>query len=715
MEVFASLLRAAQTVGEHRHRLLRGEVLVKEGESHDTVYVLVQGALVVSRVLGTEPTILTTITNPGTVIGEMVSLGESVRTATITASEASELIALTPPEFDSILATNPEIATEFAHLTARRAEEDELADLLAGHFGLADDDTLETVLAGVEWHRLGRGDVLFNEGDGSDAVYFVVRGRLLATRFDADQGGQSRLAEIGQGEVVGETGVLRIAPRNATITALRDTVLAALGEDDFYELIEKRPRVMIEVCRRILDRTQETRTSSPGTILAVVVIGSSRGDDVIDGIAATLKQFGSVELLGATRVASILGITDAAEEKGGLSDVRIARLLNEAEIASDHLILEVGSSESGWSRRCLEMADRVVIFIPADPDQLEQAQVDALVGRCPSELRRILVRVHRSAASAPSASARWFNRFAADEMLHMVDGSHEDLARVARVVSGRASALVLSGGGGRGFAHIGVSRALNELGIPIDMVGGASIGGVIAAAIADRKSVDELIEWATRHFPHVMDYTIPFVALIKAGRIARSAETTFGDRSIEDLWRSFFCVSTDLTSSRPFVHRRGSVVKAIRATSAIPGVMPPVPDGDHLLVDGGVLNNLPLDVARDLAPAGQVLAVDVAPPRGPGSHGDFGLSVSGWAALKDRLGNQSRAYPGIAAILMRSMIVASMRERDNQVASSLADCYLHLDMRGVSILDFANPAAVAMRGYEAAMPILEAWLKSSQD
>jgi NTE family protein len=212
-----------------------------------------------------------------------------------------------------------------------------------------------------------------------------------------------------------------------------------------------------------------------------------------------------------------------------------------------------------------------------------------------------------------------------------------------------------------------------------------------------------------------MDYTIPLVALVKAGRIARSAEATFGDRTIEDLWRSFFCVSTDLTSSRPFVLRRGSLVKAIRATSAIPGVMPPVPDGDHLLVDGGVLNNLPLDVARDLAPGGQIVAVDVAPPRGPGAHGDFGLSVSGWAALGARLGNRSRSYPGISAILMRSMIVASMRERDNQVASGLADCYLDLDMRGVSILDFGDPASVAMRGYEAAMPILEAWLKSSQN
>jgi predicted acylesterase/phospholipase RssA len=295
-------------------------------------------------------------------------------------------------------------------------------------------------------------------------------------------------------------------------------------------------------------------------------------------------------------------------------------------------------------------------------------------------------------------------------MLHVVAGSKADLARVARVVSGRGTALVLSGGGGRGFAHIGVSRALSELGISLDIIGGTSIGGVFATVIADLMPVDEIIDWASRYFPKVMDYTIPLVSLIKAGRIARSAETTFGDRSIEDLWRSYFCVSSDLTASRPYVHRRGPLVRAIRATSAIPGVMPPVPEGDHLLVDGGVLNNLPIDIAREIAPTGDIIAVDVAPPRGPGSHGDYGLSVSGWTVLGSRLKRRIRHYPGISAVLMRSMIISSMRERDSQVASGLADCYLDLDMRGVSILDFSNPAAVAARGYEAAMPILESWL-----
>jgi CRP-like cAMP-binding protein len=370
MEALTSLLRSAGIRDDHRRRVLPGEILIKEGESQDTVYVLVQGRLVVSRVLGAAPITLSTITQPGTIIGEMVSLGESARTATITASETSDLIVLSRQEFDQVLASDSEFATEFAHLTARRAEADELAELLATHFGLADDATLAMVLAQVEWHRLSRGDVLITEGEPSEAIYFVVRGRLLATRFDQDRDGQARLAEIGQGEVVGETGVLRKAKRNATITALRETVLAALPERDFFALAEKRPQVMLEVVRRVLDRADRVATSSPGKILAVVVIGGGNGEQIMSGLEAGLSPFGPVESLGATRVASILGVPAAADaERDGLNDVRVSRLLHEVEIAADHLLLAMGTGEGRWSQRCLEMADRVVVFLPADPTE----------------------------------------------------------------------------------------------------------------------------------------------------------------------------------------------------------------------------------------------------------------------------------------------------------------------------------------------------------
>jgi predicted acylesterase/phospholipase RssA len=170
-------------------------------------------------------------------------------------------------------------------------------------------------------------------------------------------------------------------------------------------------------------------------------------------------------------------------------------------------------------------------------------------------------------------------------------------------------------------------------------------------------------------------------------------------------------VSTNLTASRVHVHRRGNVATAIRATTAIPGVMPPVPMGDELLIDGGVLDNLPIDIGRAISPGGLVIASDVTPPGGPQASRDYGLFVSGWKALRARLRRRDHGYPGISTVLMRSMITASMRERRRQLTSGMADCYLELDVQGVSMLDFGDPRSVAQRGYETAMPALTAWLE----
>jgi predicted acylesterase/phospholipase RssA len=104
-----------------------------------------------------------------------------------------------------------------------------------------------------------------------------------------------------------------------------------------------------------------------------------------------------------------------------------------------------------------------------------------------------------------------------------------------------------------------------------------------------------------------------------------------------------------------------------------------------------------------------VIAVDVAPPVGPRARSDYGLSVSGWRAFRKGFGGRRTVYPGISAVLMRSMILGSMRERDRIVAAGAADLYLDLDLRGISLLDFKRVAEIAEAGYEAAMPRLQEW------
>ncbi len=707
---FDSLLEAVAAAGRSI-QLAPGTLLIEEGESGDAVYVLVSGSLLVSRSMDGSPVTLASLEAPGTVVGEMSAMGGGIRGATVTASGPTEVLEVRQADFERLLGEYPHLASEVAEEAKRRAERGELAELLARHFGVSDDSVILEACDRARWRRLEPGEVLFREGDPADAAYFVLRGRLVASHWDSLDETDVVLGEIERGEVAGEMALLDKSTRNATVTALRRSVLAVLDESAFLDLVDRHPRLMIYMGRQMMSRARSPVGSSRASLtLAMLVSGRWDSKGISRDLEQALGTMGNVLLLSADRVDSLLSTEGAARaQPGTVSDTRVAKLLHEAELDVDFLLLEIGPDPDPWLQRCLDMADRLVIVIPDDPTELERHPVERLLVHCPPELRRILVLVHRADAERPEGTAAHMDQMDASGVVHIRSNSPEDLARLARVITGRGTGLVLGGGGARGFAHIGVFRALTELGFPVDVVGGTSIGSSLGIAIADGMSPEEMVEGMVERFANVLDYTIPLVALVKGGRIARSILKAFGDRDIEDLWRTFFCISTDITTSRIRVHTRGNLVHAVRASTSIPGVMPPVPSGESLLVDGGVLNNLPVDIIREMAPRGSVIAVDVAPVRGPGAKHNYGLSVSGWSALRSRLARR-RSYPRITAVLMRSMIVASQRERDLQVARGLADLYLDLDLRGVSMFDFDQVATVAQRGYEAAMPALEAWL-----
>ena len=162
---------------------------------------------------------------------------------------------------------------------------------------------------------------------------------------------------------------------------------------------------------------------------------------------------------------------------------------------------------------------------------------------------------------------------------------------------------------------------------------------------------------------------MPVVSLLKGERIARNITRALGDIDVRDTWLPFFCVSTNLTRSSVEVHDRDAASTAVRASVAIPGVLPPVPLGGDLLVDGGVLNNLPCDVMRATGMVDRLIAVDLSPPVGPRAQDDYGLSVSGWKAL--RAGRSQ--FPGIVAVIMRAMVAGSVRDRDRMLATGAVD------------------------------------------
>ena len=301
-----------------------------------------------------------------------------------------------------------------------------------------------------------------------------------------------------------------------------------------------------------------------------------------------------------------------------------------------------------------------------------------------------LALVHPEGTKAPSGTARWLDPRRLRAHHHLRRGSVDDIARLARGVAGNAVGLVLGGGGALGAAHVGVLEVLRDRGVPCDAVGGTSAGGGIAAQIAMGWDIARIRRANIRAWVEKSPFrepTIPLMSLVSRPAVDRVAREMFGDTQIEDLWTPFFCISTDLTRGVARVHRRGPLWLAVRATSAVPAILPPVID-DGVLVDGGVLDNLPVGTMRALAP-GVVVAIDVAQQIGLEVDGTYDDLPSPARALWNRFTSEARRrLPTLDRVLLHALMVSSRRERER--AGSDADLLLDPPLSRFSATNFAQ-------------------------
>lgn len=690
-----------------------GEAIVTEGSESDAVFLITHGEVAVTARASDGKAVPLAALGPGDLVGEITTVAGGMRTATVTAVGAVEAVAIERHEFESWLDRHPEAAEAIIDQARRRIDERMLTTLLAPLFGV-DREVSSHVAASAEWVHVEAGHTLYEEGDHDDGAYLIVSGRLLVLA-----GSDVSPIELGRGELVGELGVADDVIRSATAVALRDSTLARFSRDAFEGLMTEHPQLAVRVARILVSRAVGSLPRAPRAASIGIAV-TAEGIDrrlVTSRLVEELNRHGTTIHLWRARIDSLLnrgGIADTGPDDPGVP--RLDEFLHEVELDHDHVVLEADPGAHQWTRRVLRTADRVMIVMSATPSEGEDRTVARLVADMP-ETRHTpvwLVLVHEPGSEGLMGSAAIRARYGADELFHLRTGHAEDFARLARLMAGRGIGLVLGGGGARGFAHIGVVRAMNELGIPIDSVGGASIGAPIGGGVALGVPEEDQVEVVQKLFSRLFDYTIPAVSLVKGERITNSINEAFGEREFEDLILPFFCVSTNLTRSRLEVHRRGRVAEAVRASVAIPGVLPPVPRDDDLLVDAGLLNNLPADEMGKLGSIGTVIAVDVAPALGPRARSDFGLSVSGWTALRSRVGKGKPEYPGITSILLRSLMVASARDRNRIARTGDIDLLLDLDLRGVGLLEFDRVAEVAAAGYEAAIPRFEQWLMARE-
>ncbi len=707
-------------------RLLDGEVLVREGDEADDVYVISSGELVATTRSAYGDVIVGRI-GEGHVVGEVTVIAGGRRTATLTAAGPAEVQVIRRAEFEQWLEDHPDIADAVSAQARERIDRTQVAAMVSDLLGARDPVLVQDIVERVQWRRLEAGEVLFEQGEKSDAAYFIVGGRLMVSvkpdggdatpaegdgaEFEGGDGG--RVAELGRGDVVGELGLLDDAPRSATVRAVRDSTLATLTADMFEELVIRSPALMLHVARGVISRLRtQPRRSGRAASLTVAVTAPLDTAPLLDAIVTEIGRFGSVRHLSSELVDRILNRPDISQATADNVGVpRLSELMHEADVGNDHVVLETDPGLTGWTRRSLRQADRVLLIVSAHPGAEERERIAELVGQLDGveHVRRMVAIVHPATADRPRATDRLVAEVGAHEVVHLRAGRDDHVRRLARLASGHGVGLVLSGGGARGFAHLGALRALRESGVPVDAVGGCSMGAPIAGGIALDLDDAELIALAEKQFHRLLDYTLPVVALLKGQRISRNIDDNFGTFDIEDLWLPFYCVSTNLTTSRLHVHRRGPSAVAIRASVAIPGVLPPVPFEGDLLVDGGVLNNLPVQVMRTDSTIGTVIAVDVAPQRGPRARSDFGHYVSGVRALRSTVGRSASDFPSVSSVLLRSMLTGAVHNQQRSLRDGVVDLHLQLDLPGVGLLEFERVQEVAQIGYDDAVVRIREW------
>jgi len=536
----------------------------------------------------------------------------------------------------------------------------------------------------------------------------VVTGRLQLTAIN--DGAQTLDVSVGRGDIVGELGIIEQAPRSAAATATRDSTLARLSEEAFETLTGRYPKLMLQVFRKILTRVMRPNLSAPEAgMIAVAVLSPNADVDMVRSISREIESHGPTLFLDREQVSRFFnrrGVVDA--DAGTAEQARHDELLHEADVTHRWVVLETDPTLTTWSRRALRSADRVVLVTSPFPDEREHELIRAFTEAVDTVTDRELwmVQTNQVFINRPTANKAVIATMHPDRILQHHRGLPSSTARLGRLASGTATGVALSGGGGRSFAQIGALRALAEAGHNLDVVTRTSMGSVVAsmfALVADPKNLTEHIEEGFRG-TNVIDYTLPLVSLTSGKGLTEAIIATVGPILIEELTLPFCCLSTNLTTAQLVEHRRGSVADALRASVSLPGVFPPVVVNGELLVDGGVMENLPVGpLVRDSG-VGTVLAVDVAPPNGPGSSLAYGSGVSGGQALRHQVSRNRASYPGIANTVMSSMLRSSARARNDALADDNVDMYLSVNLRGVKLLDFDAISEIAERGYRATGP-----------
>ncbi|KAH8367783.1 hypothetical protein KR084_002771 [Drosophila pseudotakahashii] len=644
--------------------------LITEGNADDVcVWFVMTGTLAVyqsnqdaTRAKQDKSDMLIHFVHPGEIVGGLAMLTGEASAYTIRSRNNSRIAFIRRAAIYQIMRQRPRIVLDLGNGVVRR-----LSPLV------------RQCDYALDWIFLESGRAVYRQDESSDSTYIVLSGRMRSV-ITHPGGKKEIVGEYGKGDLVGIVEMITETSRTTTVMAVRDSELAKLPEGLFNAIKLRYPIVVTKLISFLSHRflgSMQTRSGSgaPGapveanpvthkysTVALVPITDEVPLTPFTYELYHSLCAIGPVLRLTSDVVRKQLGpnIFEAANE------YRLTSWLAQQEDRNIITLYQCDSSLSAWTHRCMRQADVILIVGLGDRSHLVgkfEREIDRLAMRTQKEL---VLLYPETTNARPANTLSWLNarpwvtkhhhvlcvkriftrksQYRINDLYSRVllsePNMHSDFSRLARWLTGNSIGLVLGGGGARGAAHIGMLKAIQEAGIPIDMVGGVSIGALMGALWCSERNITTVTqkarEWSkkmTKWFLQLLDLTYPITSMFSGREFNKTIHDTFGDVSIEDLWIPYFTLTTDITASCHRIHTNGHLWRYCRASMSIAGVFPPFCDyrDGHLLLDGCYTNNVPADVMHNLG-AAHIIAIDV------GSQDDtdltnYGDDLSGWWLL----------------------------------------------------------------------------------
>ena len=545
--------------------------------------------------------------------------------------------------------------------------------------GLSSTD-LALLQSRLEPIHVARGTLIVEEGADADALYAVVTGR-----FAVEVGGNPiPVTEIGQGATIGEIAFFAGGQRTATVRAIRDSVVVRLTRADFDEISQTSPVIWQTVTATLATRlAAETRKSATlrqgtsdmaraGTRPRTITLIRAGGGPIPAKFIETFED--TAHRSDGTLIVSSHTIGDHIAN-GSVADAATTAALNELEARYHTIVFVADDTLTPWSEKVIRQAD-AILAVAAHPDgpvgsavALNAIEKFAATLHRPAAHRLVLV--HNRAAAVTGAvqgTRHWLANRSCFMHHHAALKSRDDAERLWRFLRGEALGYVAGGGGAYCSAHIGVYKAFRDLGTTFDIVGGTSGGAAMAAAFAQDVAPEEIDARVHRMFidgKAFARYTLPRYSLLDHTHFDAHLIAEYGNTLIEDLWKPYFAVSTDLSNGEIVVHRSGPVWESIRASAAIPGLLPPFFSSDgRMLVDGSIIANVPIEAMHALK-RGPNVVVSLNPVEGEKFDIDYASLPARRALLRHTLNPFARGpfaratlpnAPSASNVLVRSLM-----------------------------------------------------------